>query len=158
VPLAEKISLPEGYGKTTERLGWETVQAQLEEAKQYWLATNRADGSPHLVPLDGLWVDDIWYYGGSPETLHVRAVRRNPNVTMHLPDPWKVVVVEGEVRVTRLSGESAQRLADLASEKYAEYGMEFEASMYSEPGALHPRRVIAWLSFPKDATRFTFAD
>jgi hypothetical protein len=56
VPLAEKISLPEGYGKTTERLSCESVQAQLEEAKQYWLATNRADGSPHLVPLDGLWV------------------------------------------------------------------------------------------------------
>jgi len=35
---------------------------------------------------------------------------------------------------------------------------KFEASSYSEPGALHPRRVIAWSSFPKDATRFTFAD
>jgi nitroimidazol reductase NimA-like FMN-containing flavoprotein (pyridoxamine 5'-phosphate oxidase superfamily) len=158
VPLAEKISLPEGYGKTTERLSWESVQAQLEEAKQYWLATNRADGSPHLVPLDGLWVDDIWYYGGSPATIHVRAVRRNPNVTMHLADPWKVVVVEGEVRVTRLSDESAQRLADLASQKYTEYGIKFEANMYSEPGALHPRRIIAWSSFPRDATRFTFAD
>jgi hypothetical protein len=68
------------------------------------------------------------------------------------------VVVEGEVRVARLSDETAQRLADLASQKYAEYGIKFEASMYSEPGALHPRRVIAWSSFPKDATRFRFAD
>ena len=37
-------------------------------------------------------------------------------------------------------------------------GIKFEASSYSEPGALHPWRVIAWSSFPKDATRFTFAE
>ena len=158
MPVAEKILLPEGYGKTTETLSWNSVRTQLEEAKQYWLATIRGDGSPHVVPLDGLWVDDVWYYGGSPKTIHVRTVRTDPNVTMHLADPWKVVVVEGEVRVTRLSHELAQRLADLASQKYAEYGIKFEASSYSEPGALHPRRVIAWSSFPKDATRFTFAD
>jgi hypothetical protein len=77
---------------------------------------------------------------------------------MHLPDPWKVVVVQGEVRVSTPSPELAQRLADLATTKYAEYGIKFEASSYSEPGALHPRRVIAWSSFPKDATRFTFAE
>jgi hypothetical protein len=85
-------------------------------------------------------------------------VRANPHVTMHLPDPWKVVVVQGEVRVSKPPAELAQRLADLANSKYAEYGLKFEASSYSEPGALHPRRVIAWSSFPKDATRFTFAD
>lgn len=158
MPITEKLTLPRDYGQTTETLSWEDVRTRLEQAKQYWLATNRADGSPHLVPLDGLWVDDRWYYGGSPETLHVRAVRANPQVTMHLPDPWKVVVVEGEVRVSRPSPELAQRLADLANEKYSEYGYKFEASAYSEPGALHPRRVIAWSTFPKDATRFVFPD
>jgi Pyridoxamine 5'-phosphate oxidase len=111
-----------------------------------------------VVPVDGLWVDDVWYYGGSPETVHVRTVRANPHVTMHLPDPWKVVVVQGEVRVSKPSPELAQRLADLANRKYTEYGIEFEASSYAEPGALHPRRVIAWSSFPKDATRFSFAE
>ena len=65
-------------------------------------------------------------------------------------------MVEGEVRVTKLSHDFAQRLAGIASEKYSEYGIRFEASSYSEPAALHPRRVISWSSFPKDATRFTF--
>lgn len=158
MPIAEKLVLPRGYGQTTKTLTWESVRAQLLEAKQYWLATNRADGSPHVVPVDGLWVDDLLYYGGSPETIHVRTVRANPHVTIHLPDPWKVVVVEGEVRVSTPSPELAQRLADLANDKYAEYGIRYDASSYSEPGVLHPRRVIAWSSFPKDATRFTFVD
>ncbi len=73
------------------------MRAQLEQAKQSWLATNRAGRSPHVVPVDGL------------------------------------------------------------NDRYAECGIKFGAGSYSEPGALHPRRVIAWSSFPKDATRFTFA-
>lgn len=158
MPVGEKLVLPEGYGRTTKKLRWESVREQLAEAKQYWLATNRASGSPHLVPVDGLWVDDRLYYGGSPETAHVRLVRADPQVTIHLPDPWRVVVVEGEVRVTKPDPELAQRLADAANLKYADYGMQFDASMYSEPAAVHPRRVIAWSTFPKDATRFLFTD
>jgi hypothetical protein len=105
--------LPRGYGQTTQTLAWEDVRAQLERAKQYWLATNHADGSPHVVAVDGLWVDDVWHYGGSPETVHVRMVRANPRATMHLPDPWKVVVVQAEVRVSKPSPKLAQRLAIL---------------------------------------------
>lgn len=156
MPTSETLVLPKGYGKTTKTLTWESVSVQLAEAKQYWLATNRAEGSPHLVPVDGLWVDDLLYYGGSPDTVHVRTVRTDPHVTIHLPDPWKVVVVEGEVRVITPSPELAQRLADLANEKYADYGIKFDASSYSEPAVVHPRRAIAWSSFPTDATRFTF--
>lgn len=158
MPGRQRLVLPKGYGRTTKMMSWESVRAQLVEAKQYWLATNRVSGSPHLVPVDGLWVDDVLYYGGSPDTVHVRAARTNPNVTIHLPDPWKVVVVEGEVQVSTASPELAQRLAELANEKYAEYGMQQDSSAYAEPAAVHPRRVIAWSTFPKDATRFTFTD
>lgn len=156
MPTVEKLVMPEGYGATTGTMTWESVRAQLEEAKQYWLAINRPEGSPHVVPVDGLWVDDALYYGGSPDTLHVRAAWANPHVTIHLPDPWKVVVVQGEARVTGPPPELAQRLADLANVKYPEYGMRYDASWYSAPFRLRPHRVIAWSSFPADATRFTF--
>jgi nitroimidazol reductase NimA-like FMN-containing flavoprotein (pyridoxamine 5'-phosphate oxidase superfamily) len=156
VPTVEKLIMPEGYGDTKRTLTWEDVRTWLVEAKQYWLAINRPDGSPHVVPLDGIWLDDVLYYGGSPETLHVRATRADPRVTIHLPDPWKVVVVQGEARVTRPSAALAQQLADLANVKYADYGMTFDASSYAEPFGLRPRRAIAWSSFPADATRFRF--
>jgi nitroimidazol reductase NimA-like FMN-containing flavoprotein (pyridoxamine 5'-phosphate oxidase superfamily) len=156
-PTATKLVMPSGYGATTTTMSWESVRARLAEAKQYWLAVNRPGGSPHVVPVDGLWFDDILYYGGSPDTLHIKAALADPHVTIHLPDPWKVVVVRGEVRVVTTPPELAQRLADAANTKYAEYGMTFEASSYAEPFALHPRQAIAWSSFPTDATRFTFA-
>jgi len=148
--------MPSGYGETTTTLTWEDVRARLIIAKQYWVAINRSAGCPHVVPVDGLWVDDSLYYGGSPATWHVRLARVNPHVTVHLPDPWKVVVVEGEVRMANPTPQLAQHLADLANEKYVEYGMQFDASSYSDPFRLEPRRVLAWSSFPADATRFVF--
>ena len=58
-----------------------------------------------MVPVDGIWVDDVLYYGGLPETIHVRAAKANPAVTIHLPDPWNVVIVEGTVRLAKPSQE-----------------------------------------------------
>jgi hypothetical protein len=49
--------MPAGYGDTVTTQQWADVRARLTAAKQYWVATNRRTGSPHLVPVDGLWVD-----------------------------------------------------------------------------------------------------
>ena len=95
--------MPEGYGEATSTMAWTDVQAQLIAAPQYWVATDRNGTSPHVVPVDGLWVDDVLYYGGLPTTLHVRSALANPHVTVHLPDPWKVVVVEGTVSLANPS-------------------------------------------------------
>lgn len=158
MPNAERISLPAGYGTSTKTLDWSVVCRQLEEAKQYWLATNRADGSPHVIPIDGVWLDDRWYYGGSPDTAHRKLVQRDPNVTMHLPDPWRVVVVEGTVSTVNPSLDVAQRLADVSNRKYPDYGITYEPSWFEGTLMLQPVRVVAWSSFPSDCTRFTFAD
>lgn len=64
-PTAELLDLPREYGKPKKPLDWTAVRQDLERATAYWLATVRADGRPHTVPLDGLWVDDVWFYGGS---------------------------------------------------------------------------------------------
>jgi hypothetical protein len=71
-PIAERIELPRGYGATTTTTAWAAVTERLEQAPRYWLVTLRADGRPHVVPVDGLWLDDAWWYGGSPDTLHQR--------------------------------------------------------------------------------------
>jgi hypothetical protein len=156
MPIAEKLSMPAAYGDTTTTLAWPDVRAQLVTAKQYWVAMIRPTGSPHVVPVDGLWVDDVLYYGGSPETLHVRIARAHPRVTIHLPDPWNVVVVEGAVHVVTPALDLAQHLADLANEKYPDYGIHFDASSYREPFAFRPTRALAWTQFPSNATRFVF--
>src|SRR5262249_26045804 len=94
----EQLALPEGYGNPSRVLDFSDIRRSLEDAKQYWISIPRTGHSPHVVPVDGLWYEDKLIYGGSPQTLHSRAVREQPVITMHLPDPWKVVIVEGTVR------------------------------------------------------------
>jgi hypothetical protein len=155
-PIAEPLDLPAVYGKATNPLAWGLVRAELEGAQHYWIVTVREDGRPHAVPVDGVWLDDLWYYGGSDETVHHRSVTANPDVVMHLEDGMKAVIVEGEVRQTTPAPDLAKRMADASRKKYG-YGLD--ASGY-EKGVLTllPRRVLAWTAFPKDATRFRFAE
>jgi hypothetical protein len=155
-PTAELLDLPAGYGTPKKKLGWATVRRDLEQATAYWLATVRADGRPHVVPLDGLWVDDVWYYGGSERAVHRRTALARPDATMHLADPMRAVIVEGTVRLSSPEPDLAERLAEHANTKYAHYGLRNDASAYAEVLALSPRRVLAWTAFPKDATRFLF--
>ena len=116
---------------------------------------HRATGSPHVVPVDGVWLDDALYYGGSPDTVHVRTARASPWVAVHLPDPWKVVVVKGKVELRQPSLRLRQDLADRANVKYAEYGIQFDADSTAIRSCSIPDE-SAWTSFPADATRFVF--
>src|SRR5512132_2970760 len=81
-PTAEPMDLPDGYGTatTTTTMGWAAVRQRLEQAPRYWLVTARRDGRAHVVPVDGLWLDDAWWYGGSPATLHQRNLERDQRV------------------------------------------------------------------------------
>lgn len=155
-PIAELLDLPEGYGRATEPLGWASVRSRLEDVQHYWLATSRPDGRPHVVPLEGIWVDDTWYYGGGEDTIHSRTGIANPNVVMHLGDGLEAVIVEGEVQRDSPSRALADRLAGLSRKKYG-YAPATGAYEKGVP-MLVPRRVLAWRAFPKDATRFRFGD
>ena len=58
IPVAEPLDLPAAYGTPQVTLAWGDVRARLVGATHYWLASVRADGRAHVVPLDGLWLDD----------------------------------------------------------------------------------------------------
>lgn len=153
-PIAELLQFPNGYGTATTTLKWDVVRAALESAERYWVATAREDGRPHVVPVDGIWLDGLWYYGGSPEAVHQQTVRANPQVVMHLEDAMKAVIVEGEVRSTKPSKSLAQRLVAASKRKYG-YAPTVGEYQKGVP-TLVPTRVLAWTTFPKDATRFRF--
>ena len=68
---------------------------RLERAEIYWLATAEADGTPHLIPIWGAWVDGHWYVEGGP-TRWQRNLRANPRMAIHVQATDKdVVIVEG---------------------------------------------------------------
>jgi hypothetical protein len=156
-PKVEQMGLPAVYGHPKKKLAWSDVRKDLAGALVYWVASVRPDGRPHVVPKDGVWLDDTLFYGGADETVHHRNVDKNPEVTMHVGEGLKAIIVEGSVEKIVPPRDLAQRLADATNVKYAHYGMKNTAETYdSGIWALTPRRVLAWNVLFQDATRFTF--
>jgi nitroimidazol reductase NimA-like FMN-containing flavoprotein (pyridoxamine 5'-phosphate oxidase superfamily) len=116
-PRPEQLVVPPEYGAPSRLLAWDVVSGRLADARHYWLATVRPDGRPHVVPSDGLWLDDHWYFGGSATTVKHRNLQSNPRVTLHLEDAGSAVIVEGTCHLKRPSQETADRLAAASKEK-----------------------------------------
>ena len=163
-PSVSRPVLPEGYGlpATSEGLlTWAEVETRLREARHYWLGSVRPDGRPHAVPRWGVWLEGRFWYDGAPATRHTRNVEANPAVTLTLESGTEVVIVEGESHATRAEAEGLGAGLSEAFAKYAEdgYSPAPDAWAGADGGGLRviaPRRVLAWLSFPADCTRFTF--
>jgi nitroimidazol reductase NimA-like FMN-containing flavoprotein (pyridoxamine 5'-phosphate oxidase superfamily) len=153
-PRSEQLPLPPEYGTPSTRLGWDVVSSLLADARHYWLATVRTDGRPHVVPLDGLWLDDRWYFGGSPTTVKHRNLQANPRATLHLEDAASAVIVEGTCEVTVPSPAAADDLAAAMKRKYG-YGPPAEVYL-TGVWVLSPAKVLAWTDLTVDATRFRF--
>lgn len=155
MPSATQLPLPAAYGRPKKLLGWGIVDERLRTSPRYWLATVRADGRPHAVPLDGIWVDDALYFGGSPETVHHRNLERKPEANVHLEDGAAAVIVDGTVEWLLANTALARRLADASKAKYG-YAGSLDSYMYGL-WTLRPRTVLAWTQLHVDATRYTFA-
>jgi hypothetical protein len=153
-PVAEQLRLPSSYGSPNRLLDWTAVEQRLVDSLHYWLATVRRDGSPHVVPLDGIWLDGGCYFGGDPATVHIQNLRRDGRATLHLEDGESAVIVEGTAEWTTPPEPDPQRLAAAAT---AKYGYSQSAAAYLEGvWRLQPAKVLAWNTLYVDATRFRF--
>lgn len=159
----ERPTFPDGYGlpDTVEGLlEWSTVEQRLVASKHYWLATVRPDARPHVVPRWGVWLDQRFYYDGSPSTRHARNAELNPACTLTLEDGARAVIVEGRSTATRAEGELGIRIS-AAFAKYHDDGYSPGPDSWSgDDGGglrvLEPITALAWTVFPTDATRFSF--
>jgi hypothetical protein len=157
--------MPEGYGVPASGdglLDWSAVEARLVSSPQYWMATTRPDGRPHVVPRWGVWVDGRLWYDGAPTTVHACNLAHNPACTLHLEDGWKAVVVDGASRPAAPPGvDLGARLAASFADKYADRGYAPEPDAWEGPDAgglvvFTPAKAVAWFDFPNDVTRFRF--
>src|SRR5829696_3476560 len=75
---------------------WQWAVEQLEVARNYWLATVRADGTPHAMPVWGVWLDGLFYFDTHPQSQKVRNLRAQPRAVVHLESGSEVVILEGQ--------------------------------------------------------------
>ncbi len=151
---------PKGYADSPASfLTWDWVSAQLTESKHYWLCTVRADGRPHVVPRWGVFLDNRFWYDGSPETRHAKNLTTNSNVALHLESGEKAIIMEGASQAAqRPTPEFAQRLAKAIGEKYTALGYSPEPTQWDEGGlfVFTPQQCIAWSVFYENPTKFIF--
>ena len=159
-PKVSRPKLPKGYADNPASfVDWEWVAEQLTSAENYWLSSVRPDGRPHVVPRWGAFIDGKLYYDGSPETRHARNIVENPNVTLHLENGYKVIIMEG---ISKPAGkphpEFAKKLAKTITDKYASQGYSPEPTQWDEGGlyVFTPSQCLAWTSFNENPTKFEF--
>jgi hypothetical protein len=153
---ASRPRMPAEYGlpaHTEGLLPWSYVRQRMSDAKYYWIATVSPDGHPHATPVDGLWLDDRLYFGGSPQTRWNRNLDNNPAVCVHLESGAEVLILHGEASMIIPDQPFTVLLAEGSARKY---GYPMQPELYA-PGVreFRPRVVYAWSQFPKDVTRWT---
>jgi nitroimidazol reductase NimA-like FMN-containing flavoprotein (pyridoxamine 5'-phosphate oxidase superfamily) len=152
--------VPEGYtlaDREQRLLDWSHVTTRMTETRNYWIATTRPNGKPHVAPTWAVWHANCLYFDGSPETRRMRNLAANPRVAVHLEDGDQAVIVEGVVTtVEQPSRELGEQLAPLYAAKYAALGYAPEPDSWNDGGlyVVEPDLALAWTEFGVDMTRW----
>jgi len=139
-------------------LPWEWAVERLTVSHNYWMATTRPDGRPHVMPVWGLWIDSAFYFSSGRQSRKARNLSANPHCVVSTEHAEEAVTVEGV----------AEEITDRESlkpfyEAYkAKYGWDMEQEGFAnEPVYIVRPRVVFGIrerDFTNSATRWTFDD
>ena len=161
-PRRSRPGFSRGYGVNLDgegMLSLEWVRQQLEKSRNYWVASTRPDGRPHVSPVWGLWLDDAFYFATSRTSRKGKNLAANPAAVVHVESGDDVVILEGAVR--ELSDRATLlRYVDAYDAKYA-----VRPNIDEEPSGdvtymLRPDVVLAWTEreFLTTPTRWAFGE
>src|SRR5688572_6767582 len=120
-PVTSRPKIPAEYGIPKNNKGllpWSHVTERMTQAMHYWICTVGTDHRPHITPVDGLWLEDKFYFGGSPKTRRNRDLTSNPAVSVHLDSSEDVVILHGNAYLETPDHELAVQLTKASAEKY----------------------------------------
>jgi hypothetical protein len=161
-PTADRPVMP-GYGVLPADQGsglmpWDEAERRLSASHDYWCATVRPDGRPHVMPVWGVWLDGQLWFSSGMRARKARNLAAQPRCTMTTDDARNPVVVDGVARqVTDRAG-----IAAFVAAVDAKYGggvsMEFLDPALNGTFAVAPERVFAISEddFAGSPTRWTF--
>ena len=126
-PRASRPYMP-GYGLPAENAGpgllpWKWAEDRITKSHNYWIATSRADGAPHVMPVWGIWVDSAFYFSTGRDSRKARNLTKNPRCVVCNEQADEAVLVEGvaqEVTDTRL----LKRLSPHYHKKYKPWKLD----------------------------------
>ena len=96
-PKASRPRMP-GYGMpagTKGLLPWTWAEKRLQKSHNYYVMTVRANGTPHAMPVWGIWVDSRFYFSTGARSVKARNLAANASCVICTEDAAESVVVEG---------------------------------------------------------------
>jgi hypothetical protein len=154
--VARSLAMPAGYGQTTgEALPWAFAEDRLVAAANYWLATTKSSGAPHVTPVWGVWVEGALWFDGIPTAAWARNAARNPAASVHLESGDQVVILEGVVEDIP-AVENSSTASAIVDAWQAKYGRLVPDPANDGLFRFKVGRGRGWSSFPGDATRWDF--
>jgi PPOX class probable F420-dependent enzyme len=128
-PRANRPYMP-GYGirapaQGTGLLPWSWATERLTRSHDYWLATTRPDGRPHVMPVWGLWWDDAVWFSSGLRSSKARNLATDPRCALTTDDAQEPVVVEGTAAQVR-DAATIRGFAERLGAKYeTDYPIDF---------------------------------
>ena len=123
----------------------------MESARNYWISTVAADGSPRATPVWGVWADGGFHFFTDADSLKARNLARDTRAVVHTESADVVVILEGTMELVQPSAAVVRA-----------YEAKYAISLSDPPPAAAYRlrivKALAWLEsdFPKTATRWGF--
>jgi len=153
----DRPEMPDSYQLCGEGAGeflpWSWLSERLARSRNYWVATTRPDGRPHVMPVWGIWMDNVFYFSSDRDTRKARNLAANPAVVVNVESGDEAVILEG----TGQEVKDQQLLKRFDEVYYAKYRIR-PSSIPGDVGvyALQPRLAFAWREkdFNRSATRW----
>jgi hypothetical protein len=117
-PHMPGYGLPDG---TDGLMPWSWAAQRLGDSHNYWLATVRPDGRPHLMIVWGLWHAGVFYFSTGSRSRKARNLDLNAHCVIGTEHAHEAVVVEGVAEKLR-DVQHIKELLSLYQTKY-EYDM-----------------------------------
>jgi len=98
-PIGERPAMG-AYGVDTpewQALPWDWAAERLGSNRNYWVVTVGPDGSPHAMPVWGVWRDDEqrFMFSCAPTARKARNIAANPRVVVAIDDTVECVSLQG---------------------------------------------------------------
>ena len=125
-PLASRPHMP-GYSLAAESDGlltWDWARERLARSHNYYLATSRPDGRPHVMPVWGVWIDDRLIFSTGATSTKARNLAANPACAITTETAEEAVIVEGTAAEER----DAATLKRFVADYNAKYDWEMDAA------------------------------
>jgi hypothetical protein len=123
-----------GWPRSTRTKPWAEARARLAEAEDYWLATVRPDGRPHLVPVLAVVVDGTLHFSAGHETRKAKNLARSPRCVVAINGSGLDLVLEGTI--SKVTDEAILRLvAEAYVSKYGWHVTVRDGAFHAAGGA-----------------------